>query len=385
MDDIRPAIVYDADSHVMEPLDWLDEYLDPSLRGRLPKPPVDQVGGKLAEFLRLAEKGAHEPEYAVSLEGDVLGGPKGFEALGAFNSAERSRVLDLLDIQAQLVFSTFSLVPALVQRDLDLVYGGAEAHNRAITEFCSDRRLIAVGAAPLNDAARAVETATAAIELGCGALLVQARPAGAISPGHLDLDPFWRLLEEANIPFMLHIGFQAVQIRKEYSRNGRPAPVDFIGSGEGVRAKDYPGVHYRVEEFLTSVIFDGVLDRFPRLMGGIIEFGADWVPSFMRRMDHTAKHWAKSSPELRELKRRPSEQITEQLRFTPTNFEDVAGLIRESNDRLYCFSTDYPHVEGGKDPFGRFNTNLAETSEETRTRFYERNFADLFAAGALTG
>jgi predicted TIM-barrel fold metal-dependent hydrolase len=159
--------------------------------------------------------------------------------------------------------------------------------------------------------------------------------------------------------------------------NGRPPAVDFIGSGEGVMAKDYPNVHHMVEEFLTTICFDGVFERFPNLKGGVIEFGADWVPSLLRRLDYTAKAWYKSTPEIRELIRKPSEQFTEQMFFTPTNFEDVGELIRESNDRLYCFSTDFPHVEGGRDPFGKFGASMAGQPQETLDRFYTTNYAEL--------
>ena len=41
------------------------------------------------------------------------------------------------------------------------------------------------------------------------------------------------------------------------------------------------------------------------------------------------------------------------------------------------FSSDYPHVEGGRNPLGRFGRSLASTSATARRRFYHDNFADL--------
>ena len=78
------------------------------------------------------------------------------------------------------------------------------------------------------------------------------------------------------------------------------------------------------------------------------------------------------------MKRRPSEQIRDQLRFTPYAFEDVGQLIRESDDRLYLFSSDYPHPEGGRDPLARFERSLGDAPEVTKRRFYADNFSDLF-------
>jgi hypothetical protein len=41
------------------------------------------------------------------------------------------------------------------------------------------------------------------------------------------------------------------------------------------------------------------------------------------------------------------------------------------------FSSDYPHVEGGRNPLKRFDTSLANCDEATRDAFYAGNFADL--------
>jgi len=78
--------------------------------------------------------------------------------------------------------------------------------------------------------------------------------------------------------------------------------------------------------------------------------GAGWVPDMLRRLDHAAEIWSKSEPELREMKRRPSQQASDQLRFTPYPFEDVGLLCRVSDPCLYLFSSDYPHAEGLAEP-----------------------------------
>jgi hypothetical protein len=78
------------------------------------------------------------------------------------------------------------------------------------------------------------------------------------------------------------------------------------------------------------------------------------------------------------MKRKPSEQIRGQLRFTPYPFEDVGALIRESWPELYLFSSDYPHAEGGRDPIGRFERALAGCGEDVKAGFYAGNFLDLY-------
>ncbi|HUO12163.1 MAG TPA: hypothetical protein VMU37_05345, partial [Caulobacteraceae bacterium] len=78
--------------------------------------------------------------------------------------------------------------------------------------------------------------------------------------------------------------------------------------------------------------------------------------------------------------RTPSRQITDQLAFTPFVFEAVGDLIDQSNPDLYLFSTDYPHIEGGRNPIGRFETALGDRGEAVRDKFYAENFLRIFPA-----
>ena len=116
-----------------------------------------------------------------------------------------------------------------------------------------------------------------------------------------------------------------------------------------------------------------MLERHPNLRGGAIEVGAGWVPDMLRRLDHAVDIWQRSESSLRVHKRTPSEQAAQQLRFTPYPFEDVGKFITESDARLYLFSSDYPHAEGGRDPLKRFDASLAQHSAATRLQFYAGN------------
>ncbi|HEV3450040.1 MAG TPA: amidohydrolase, partial [Acidimicrobiia bacterium] len=46
------------------------------------------------------------------------------------------------------------------------------------------------------------------------------------------------------------------------------------------------------------------------------------------------------------------------------------------------FSSDYPHVEGGRRPLERFEASLGDADEATRRRFYCDNFVDLMGTAA---
>ncbi len=383
----RDRIYLDADSHLMELPDFLRAHADPSIRDRIPE--IDFTsGGRLTEDLaKAARMRAHPPETVkelTDLGDDLIAGPKGYQALGAFNAAERSTALDLLGFAQQFVFATFSVDVAFdPTADLDLRYGAALAHNRGMAEFCAgDDRLIGVALVPLDDPQLAISAVDQALELGLGAAWIPHRPAGGASPGHTRLDPVWARLAEAGMPFLLHVGGNPLQIAPTWMDTGRPVPTDWLGGGENVRGKDMVALHHAAETFVGVMVLDGVLARHPNLRGGVIELGAGWVPQMLRRLDQVVEIWQRSEPDLASLGAAPSEQITNQMAFTPYPFEDVGAMIRDSNEQLYLFSSDYPHIEGGRNPLGRFNSSLEGFDERVCDRFFADNMADLLGTRA---
>lgn len=373
---------YDADSHIMELPDFLRDHADPDMKGRLPQIHVDAP--RLKEGLVHAlEHRSHRPEQVeemVALGDALISGPKGYMALGAFNAAERKQALDQLGFAKQLVFATFSAGVAFRDdRPNDERYGAARAHNRAMGEFCrADSRLMGVALLPLDDPDMALIEIDHIVKQGLRAAWVPHRPAGGRSPGHNDLDPVWAKLAGNAIPFMLHVGGSPLQIAPEWMNTGRPVPTDWLGGGENVRGKDMTSLHQAAETFVSVLVMDGVFDRHPELRGGVIELGAGWVPQMIKRLDWAADIWKKSEPDLAALKRKPSEQILTHMAFTPYPYEDVGDLIRQSDSRLYMFSSDYPHTEGGRQPLGRFAATMQGVGAEAEDNFYAANFARLF-------
>jgi predicted TIM-barrel fold metal-dependent hydrolase len=261
---------------------------------------------------------------------------------------------------------------------VDIKYAGASAHNRAMAEWCAeDPRLLGVGIIPLHDPVRALAEAEYATELGCKAFWVRTMPDGDRSPGHPDLDPFWAFLADAGTPFIVHIGAQNQQIRPAYMNNGRPKPKDFLGGGEVMRAKDYTTFHQLAEAFLSCVVLDGVLDRFPALKGAAIEFGCTWVPGWLERLEHAAEVWGRTEPHLKEFSRPPRQQVLDQMTFTCLPFEDIGAAIRASSPDLFMFGTDYPHVEGSRDPLGKMMAHLGGFDDDVIDKFCAGNFAKM--------
>jgi predicted TIM-barrel fold metal-dependent hydrolase len=250
-----------------------------------------------------------------------------------------------------------------------------------MVEFCSvDARLLATCYVPLSDLDRAPALTAEAIGMGAAALLVASGCPPDHSPSHIGLDPVWGQAQEAGIPVVFHVGGTGDLIDPSYFRNGLPVPPDFHGGEENFRSVDYMGIPGPPAQTLATMIFDGVLERFPNLRIGVIEQGAIWVPSWMRQMEAAFEAFARHEERLRALSLRPSEYVRRQIRFTPYPTEDVGWIIEQAGPEVCLFSSDYPHVEGGRRPIERFEASLADASDDVRDRFYRTNFEDLMGS-----
>jgi predicted TIM-barrel fold metal-dependent hydrolase len=156
---------------------------------------------------------------------------------------------------------------------------------------------------------------------------------------------------------------------------------DFHGGEENFTSLSFMPIPHSVQITLAALIIDGVLDRHPHLKFGAIELGASWVPSWMRFMDSAASAFIKNEPRLQKLSLRPSEFVRRQVRVTPYPHEDAGWIIANSGEEVCLFSSDYPHVEGGRNPLKRFNDSLTHTNARAVDRFYCDNFVDLMGEG----
>ena len=389
---VSGRVVHDADAHIMETPTWLRDHADPALRDRIEPlalaggnelrqtgDPAEQLRDLDAAFTRLRAKHASD-EYRAT-EADEIMRRKNFAATGAFVAEDRPRALDLLGFSSQLVFNTFHnrrLHDWEHRGDLDFAYGVARAHNRGMIEFCSvDPRLLATAYVPLADFGRAAAMADEAIAMGAAALLIASGCPPGHSPSHRDLDPVWARAQDAGIPVVFHVGGTGDLIDPAYFDNGLPVPPDFHGGEENFRSVDYMGIPGPPAQTLATMIFDGVLERFPALRIGVIEQGAIWVPSWMRQMEAALEAFGRHEERLQALSMRPSDYVRRQIRFTPYPTEDVGWIIEQAGPEVCLFSSDYPHVEGGRRPVERFEASLAGLDAEVRRRFYCDNFLDL--------
>ena len=374
------GLIHDADAHIVETPDWLFPYADPGLRSQLKPLYVSSVKPGEDDLIDHYRQKHQDPEFRSQDEAEIML-RKNWKATGSFIKEDRPLALDLLGFASQLIFNTFtnkSLLLAEQSGDLDYGYGFARAHNRAIVDFCSiDPRLLPVGYVPLADFERSAAFVTEALELGCAALMIASACPKGHSPSHIGLDPVWAQAQEAGVPIVFHVGGGGQLINPDYFVNGLPPVPDFHGGDGNFRSVDYMAIPYPVMDTLGTMIIDGVLDRFAALRIGVIEQGASWVPGFMRSLDSAADAFRKNEERLQKLELLPSEYLKRQVRVTPYPHEDAGWIIQQTGDDVCMFSSDYPHVEGGRNPLKRFERSLEAVGDGARQRFYWDNFVDL--------
>lgn len=371
----RGRQIHDADSHLLEPADWLHRYVSPRVRDSLA--PLDLHG--LEAHAARAVLDWQEGRRARYASAEQLMGLKNWDALGAFDPQERALAVDLLGFRSQLVFSTYSHhgmidhggAAALAP---EVLYEMVDGHNRGVADFCAgDARLLGVGFISPHDPARAAASTRLALELGCAGIEVPSLPCGGYSISHPALYPIYEMLEGRGAPLLFHVGGGGRLVHPTFAANGREPERLYHDRETLLPSLTYIGIPAPVEMALAALIFDGVFERFPGLRCGVIEQGAAWVPGFLRRLDAALEQFGR--PRQREaLPLRPSEYFHRQVRVTPFPFENIDWLIGETGCDLYMFGTDYPHDEGGEKPLEMFDATLERLPPEVSDAIYWRNF-----------
>lgn len=380
-------IIHDADSHIIEHPGWLESYASDYVKENLMPGLIPLDMPELKPIIDLANEriNGNNPEYTDKLKANIFGAREKMNMWGAFGAsvkAERSESLDIMGVSSQLVFPSIAMARFSRTPDHDLIYGGCEALNRGMADFCADdSRLLAVGHVAMDDPARAVTTLKQALEVGVKAVWVRSDAIGGRAPSHVDYDPVWAMMEEAGVPVILHIG-SGINMPDEYMNFGMERTNGMGTSNiEATKPHDLPVLHHSPERWLTCMIYHGVLDRFPNLKVGMVELGANWLPTTMANLDIGRFELGKFDSSLKRLSLKPSEYVTRQVRATPFHMEDTGWILRNVGEDILMFNTDYPHPEGGSDPFGDFERSLdaVDATPIELDKFYSKNFENFMS------
>src|SRR5262249_18410145 len=117
--------------------------------------------------------------------------------------------------------------------------------------------------------------------------------------------PIYAAAERAGLP----IAFHPAAIGGGHASSGAGAPTYYL--------EEHNTFGTIMQAVLTSLIFEGVFERFPRLKVVAVEGGFTWAPSLAWRTD---KHWSRLRVEVPHVTRPPSEYLRQNVWFTnPTD------------------------------------------------------------------
>ncbi|SNS15963.1 Predicted metal-dependent hydrolase, TIM-barrel fold [Sphingomonas laterariae] len=365
----------DCDAHL---------YMEPEVMAEIVGP---VGGGFVLDFLR-GYHGSPEDMAARAQNREDVWGVKGISALGALDPADRLTAMDMTGIRAQLLFPNTAL--------MELRGEGQAARDacRRYNDYAVDWTRRAAGRARavcqinMSDVDLAIAELDRVLAMGAqGILMGCAQPPAGVSPANTLWDPFWARLEAAGVPALLHIGSGGVMtttaedpmlpprgfanadtLRKAFE--GRPGGEEAIGPYYVLVC------HMAPEVWVMTMVMGGVFERFPRLALGIIEVGASWVGPMCERMDAHADLMAKVGFT---FSMKPSEFVRRNVRVTPFWSEDLCTMVdRYGLSEVYVFNSDFPHIEGSRDPVGKFRKWTDRMDPAYEPQFYCENAELLF-------
>jgi uncharacterized protein len=214
----------------------------------------------------------------------------------------------------------------------------SRAYNEWIRDFCAtDRhRLRAAAVVPQLDVAAAMREAEHAVgELGLSAVMLRPNPIGGRTLDDPTFDPLWSLIEELDVPVVLHEGT---------TMNVPQAGLDRYDNYMFLHVITHPHEHQMA---CLSLICGQVLQRHPKLRVAFVESGCGWVPYWLERMEQHVDYWGHASAPLAE---RPTDYWQRQCFVSPFPDERMLPQVIDviGADTL-IYTTDYPYPYPGRD------------------------------------
>lgn len=380
--------ILDVDSHEMMPLQLWEKTFGPEVA---PLAEAWLAGGETVETDR---NHPNVPGYQgdiAAIDESVLV-TKGSVAPGAADYSRRIEVMDAMGVGSQLMFpgsiGLYGTVLRANYNDMELFPGitanRAELGNRCIELYQNylleiarfSKRIVPVAPIIEDDVPAVIATAKRLIDGGIKAVWLPAGlPVGGVSPASLQLDPLWSMCADADVAVTLHIGGDGRLLASTAWQQAEPFE-GFMSLGEfSVDPYSTANLHLPFQNFTSLMVLGGVFDRHPRLRFGVIEVGAHWVGPLMENMDmwhRSMGHFNKNPHKLKEL---PSTYLKSNVRVSFFHFEPVDTYIDRypGIDDVLAFSTDYPHVEGGKDVFRRIHAKVEPLGRQTVDKLFVGN------------
>jgi predicted TIM-barrel fold metal-dependent hydrolase len=290
--------------------------------------------------------------------------------------AARLACMDEQGIEAIWLFPTLGvLYEELLKRDVEAVCTTFSGFNRWLLDDWQFNYADRIFAAPYLSLAD-VDWACEELDwvLAQGAQIVVMRPAaaftrtGARSPADPCFDPFWARLDESGVPLAIHTG------NSGYANNGY-ANDDFSRASIGMsRRPSVKGLSLEraAGDFLLTLAFESLFERFPRLRVASVENGSQFLPSVLHHLEHAKVRnpW--------HFKEDPVALFREHVYVNPFWEDDLREVIDWVGAERVLFGSDWPHMEGLPNPANVLD-DLAGLSPETCERYLRENTRGLMA------
>lgn len=320
-------------------------------------------------------------------------------APGAFDMKRRLAVLDVMGVQRHLVFPSFGLLALMLANDplyvvelfcldpsalppvddvQELGRRACKAYNDwAIAEAAVDPdRLRIVGVLAVDDISAMMAEAERLLAAGIrGFQIPLASPPGGKSPADQAIAPFWSLCEEADAPVFLHAAGERF-LATDAWHNVPEFKQDRVRSVEfNVDPWFFATIHIPCENYLTTMILGGVFERHPNLRLGVIETGANWIGPMSENLDLWAAQFPRRMAKI--ISMPPSAFVARNVRLSTFSFEPVRCYFERypALSDVYCYASDYPHIEGGSDQLQRTAEELSGLGSEVLEKFFVTNSA----------
>ena len=313
-----------------------------------------------------------------------------------FDAETRLRWCDARGIDVQFLNPTF-LVGAFVQagraRRFDVMNDIRRAWNTWAANVTAghEDRLIPVAQIDLHDIEWSIAEMTRRRAEGSRAFVIPEAPVGggrrgpsgertlARSISHPDFEPIWDAAEDLGMAAFAHVGFARERINPGWANNG----ADDLNTHSLLNMLVASQIGPQL--LVGALVYDGVLERHPRLTVVVEEVGIDWLPHLFTAMDLSI---GRTGPDLHDDQVRPShlvvgdsyhlplaptEYVRRQIRVTPLPAtHPLQGVIEQIPPEVLCFSSDYPHVEGSASAVELCERQLAKAGvdDDVRAGFF---------------
>ena len=148
-------------------------------------------------------------------------------------------------------------------------------------------------------------------------------------------DPFWSEAQDAGLSVNFHVGSGNIPM---FGTDNTGKHLNYAWTGAMLFMLNSSAI--------TSLIFGGICQRFPRLDFVSVESGVGWIPSLVEAMDWSF-HNAGAAAEHPELELLPSEYFARQI-YSCFWFERASAraAIEILGSEHILFETDFPHPTG---------------------------------------